>query len=230
MPRFPWSLLSALLLAACSHPPDQPAPLPTLPATYSGRLPCADCPGIRLTLTLWPDSSFYLERVRFNTDEDKEQVEHEIGGWHHQAGRIVLEAADPLMSFQVGSTASRLYPLTADGQPEKSLGSAFLAHDRALEPPEPRLDITGMVSHREGALRVRECYGGREFVVIPGGDSPALDEAWTRMDADTGSSLLGSFSVRIGLSRGSNGDRAPVMYIDHFSNLAADEDCPGGEE
>lgn len=230
MPRLPWRVFVALLLVSCTRPTDEPAPLPDLPATYTGRLPCADCPGIRLTLTLWPDSCFYLERVRFDADEDKEQTDYEIGGWHHEGGRIVLEAADPLMSFQVGSTAARLYPLTPDGQPDKTVGSAFLAHGRELEPPEPRLDITGMVSHRGEDLRVRECYGGREFVVIPGGDSPALDEAWTRLDVDEGSALLGSFSVRIGLSRGSNGDREPVLYIDHFSNLVADEDCPGGEE
>ena len=33
------------------------------PATYSGKLPCADCPGIQLTVTLLPDSTYRLRQV-----------------------------------------------------------------------------------------------------------------------------------------------------------------------
>ena len=31
-----------------------------LPASFTGELPCADCPGIRYDLNLFPDKSFYL--------------------------------------------------------------------------------------------------------------------------------------------------------------------------
>jgi putative lipoprotein len=35
-------------------------PLGTLPSGFSGELPCADCPGIRYTLNLFPEKAFYL--------------------------------------------------------------------------------------------------------------------------------------------------------------------------
>jgi hypothetical protein len=38
-------------------------PLGTLPATWAGDLPCADCPGIRHQLELCPDQAFCLRRT-----------------------------------------------------------------------------------------------------------------------------------------------------------------------
>jgi hypothetical protein len=35
-------------------------PLGTLPATFAGDLPCADCPGIRYQLELFPRQAFFL--------------------------------------------------------------------------------------------------------------------------------------------------------------------------
>jgi len=40
----------------------------TLPATFEGVLPCADCPGIRWHLNLMPDQTFYLRREYLERD------------------------------------------------------------------------------------------------------------------------------------------------------------------
>ncbi|HET7564897.1 MAG TPA: copper resistance protein NlpE, partial [Gemmatimonadaceae bacterium] len=47
------------------------------PATYTGELPCADCPGIQLTATLLPDSTFRLRRVY----QGRPTVVHDLGRW-----------------------------------------------------------------------------------------------------------------------------------------------------
>ncbi|MCK0153278.1 copper resistance protein NlpE N-terminal domain-containing protein [Alcanivorax sp. S6407] len=52
-------LTSMTLLAGCQTPPPEPEPVVINPTAqkvvYSGMLPCADCSGIRTTLTLYRD-------------------------------------------------------------------------------------------------------------------------------------------------------------------------------
>lgn len=52
---------------------ENPVPL-ALPATFAGELPCADCPGQRLVLTLFADHGYRLRRtyhgVENGTDKD----------------------------------------------------------------------------------------------------------------------------------------------------------------
>ena len=54
-----------LLLRRVSQAAEQAASeaLGALPATFVGELPCADCPGIRHQLDLWPDGAFFLRRT-----------------------------------------------------------------------------------------------------------------------------------------------------------------------
>src|SRR5262245_27146713 len=52
-----------LRMVAASKPPSksaQASPLGTLPASFIGELPCADCPGIRYHVNLFPDRVFFL--------------------------------------------------------------------------------------------------------------------------------------------------------------------------
>ena len=46
---------AAVLLSACQSQPEQPVNPTAQQITYSGMLPCADCSGIRTTLTLYRD-------------------------------------------------------------------------------------------------------------------------------------------------------------------------------
>ncbi|MED5388155.1 MAG: copper resistance protein NlpE [Pseudomonadota bacterium] len=60
---------SAVLITGCqSQPPEEPANPTAQKVTYSGMLPCADCSGIRTTLTLYRDQ--YDNPTRFELRED----------------------------------------------------------------------------------------------------------------------------------------------------------------
>lgn len=82
--------IAALLFAAACHssPADTietagPAPAPAgttawhTPATYTGNLPCADCPGIRLVVTLFTDGRYRLSRVY----QERTGTYYEVGKW-----------------------------------------------------------------------------------------------------------------------------------------------------
>jgi len=63
--------------AESQAPPQQSGPsagnhasvLGELPASYSGDLPCADCAGIRYSLNLFSDRSFFLSVIYLGKDD-----------------------------------------------------------------------------------------------------------------------------------------------------------------
>ena len=59
---------AAVLLSACQSQPEQPVNPTAQQITYSGMLPCADCSGIRTTLTLYRDQ--FDNPTRFQLREE----------------------------------------------------------------------------------------------------------------------------------------------------------------
>ena len=45
-----------------------------LPASFSGDLPCADCPGIRYQLDLFSDHVFFLRMIYLGKDESFDDI------------------------------------------------------------------------------------------------------------------------------------------------------------
>jgi uncharacterized lipoprotein YbaY/heat shock protein HslJ len=62
------------------------APIAELPATFTGTLPCGDCPGIRYELTLAADATYAAKK----TFEGSDRVQFEAGSWDYSSDRVVL--------------------------------------------------------------------------------------------------------------------------------------------
>jgi len=78
--------------------------------TYQGTLPCADCPGIRYTITLNDDDT-YLLKTRYLERGDSVFTESGAFTWDENGGRIAL--ADRGEQFQVGE--NQLFHLDMEG-------------------------------------------------------------------------------------------------------------------
>lgn len=78
--------------------------------TYQGTLPCADCPGIRYTLTLNDDDTYVL-KTRYLERGDSVFTESGAFAWDKNGGKITL--ADRGEKFQVGE--NRLFHLDMEG-------------------------------------------------------------------------------------------------------------------
>jgi len=78
--------------------------------TYQGTLPCADCPGIRYTITLKGDDT-YLLTTRYLEKGDSVFTESGSFAWDKNGGKITL--ADRGEKFQVGE--NRLFHLDMEG-------------------------------------------------------------------------------------------------------------------
>lgn len=78
--------------------------------TYFGTLPCADCPGIRYTVTLNDDGS-YLLKTRYLERADSVFTESGTFSWDESGGKITL--ANRGEKFQVGENT--LFHLDMEG-------------------------------------------------------------------------------------------------------------------
>ena len=109
-------------LAACMPRHEAGAPVPD-PAhnsrnaldwagVYEGVTPCADCPGIRLRLTLQPDGRFEL-RTQYLDRQVEPRIASGRFSWNAAGNTITLDAAGQGQQFRVGE--GRLLQLNRDG-------------------------------------------------------------------------------------------------------------------
>ena len=79
--------------------------------TYTGVLPCADCAGLKTTLTIRSDSSYHLE-TRPLGQEDRLFVEQGTFTW--MEGGNIIQLNDGVTRYQVGE--NRLFLLDRRGR------------------------------------------------------------------------------------------------------------------
>ena len=113
-------LMLAALLAGCM--PRQDAAMPDAAhnsrnaldwaGVYEGVMPCADCPGIRMRLTLYKDSRFELS-TQYLDRQPVPQVVQGSFSWDAAGSTITLGGAGGGQRFRVGE--GRLLQMNADG-------------------------------------------------------------------------------------------------------------------
>lgn len=161
---------------------DAPAPTPakaSLPATYEGTIPCDDCPGLRLTLAMWPDGVFYLRATRLqgpNLSAEGAST-YEIGRWELtiDGTKLQLFGSQHLpMSFAVKS-ATRLRKLDADGRELDSGRQWDLVHQKTFSWFEPHVQMDGMYLSEEERGSFTECLTQRVFAIASEAQRRALE-------------------------------------------------------
>ncbi|OZI71103.1 copper resistance protein NlpE [Bordetella genomosp. 12] len=120
MLKFLSPLAASILLAACAAPADKPVAAPDAhtsrsaldwQGSYGGVLPCADCPGIEMKLTLNADGSYTLSR---RYQDRQAQPEHVSGRFHWLPGNGTIELEGEGSRWRVGE--NQLSLLDADGK------------------------------------------------------------------------------------------------------------------
>ncbi len=78
-----------------------------LPATFVGDMPCADCSGQRLTLTLRPGGIFLLRQTYVGVAAGKDEQVYELGRWafsEDRTGLILQSGAEAPRQFAIKDT------------------------------------------------------------------------------------------------------------------------------
>ena len=120
------ALAAAFLLAACAAPPavttmpqadiaqaDMAAP--AWAGTYAGTLPCADCEGIQIRLTLQPDLHYTLSQTYLRTGGNRSDSVNGQFYWADEGQTVQLDNYADARQFQIGPGFAQAFRL--DGSP-----------------------------------------------------------------------------------------------------------------
>jgi copper homeostasis protein (lipoprotein) len=224
--------LALLLAAGCAGtgavvPGDAPPALGPLPATYAGKLPCADCPGILYHLNLFPDNVFtmrmtYLERPEAGDLDD-------IGSWALSSdGRtLILQGGQEAPDLFAIKGPRTLRKLDLEGREIDSALPYELVRADTLAVFEPHLALRGMYSYLADAGLFTECLTGRRFPVATEGDNAALEQAYAQARREPGAPLLVNLEGRLAERPQIDGaGTATTLVVDRFLRVWPDDACP----
>jgi copper homeostasis protein (lipoprotein) len=197
------------------------------PVTYVGRLPCADCPGIQLTITLFPDSTFRLRWVY----EERPSVFRDIGRWSVRSPgtQLVLRGggAAPERFGIVGRDTLRM--LDRDGRPIESPMNSKLSRARAVDPVSDTLPLRGTFTYMADAGRFTECRLGVGRPVAKLGDNAALEHAYLAAHPAPGAPRLVTFLGHFAPQPAMEGERLiEHVVVDRFQAVLPDSSCEEG--
>ena len=207
--RFATTLACICMLAACSSgkpgvTPESPgaavanAAFPgALPASFSGSLPCADCPGTRHVVELHPNNVFVYRITYLGRDASYD----DIGRWEisPDGRRLTLHGGrEAPVAFTVKDAAT-IRKLDVDGREIESDLNYSLARAAVLEPIEPQLFMRGMYSYMADAGMFVECITGLRLPVAMEADNVALERAYSAARTSPGEPVLVSLEGRIAM-------------------------------
>ncbi|MFI5182012.1 MAG: copper resistance protein NlpE N-terminal domain-containing protein [Thermoanaerobaculia bacterium] len=215
-------LAFALLLTVLPAPGGASQALAS-PIAYTGTIPCADCPGIKVTLNLLTDGTYllrqeYLERKSLFVD---------VGRWAIERGKLTLLGSGEKPDYFRVVSPTTIRKLDADGREIPGGQNFDLPREstfRLIQDPAP---LSGMFLNMADAAEVTLCQTGQKLAVATEGDSPALEKEYRSKRAATGAPLLARFTGHL-VERPKvegTGTRL-VLVVDHFEKVSPDETCP----
>lgn len=217
------ALLLALALAATAcglrATQDMPATTERGAQTYTGVLPCADCPGIDQVLTLFPDGSY---RLRL-TYRERRSVFHELGRWSLGAdgARLHLSRVSGARDYEVLPRGLRL--LDQDGHAIESPFNYVLSLQGEPDLIAEPMPLRGMFRLDGPTASLLECQSGETFTV-------KIDESNAFLALHrryrTAASLGDPVLVRISGRFEGRGSTAQAIRVEQFDGVEPDKSCP----
>lgn len=220
--RFAMALVSAVLLTACSDTTSIHTP-----ARYSGLIPCADCPGIRLTLTLFPPNVAVLKRTYLEAENGQDQTDQSLFNWNQQGQLITLHSlqADSDRYFRVTGAATISLSDAQGRSPQSGLNYTLKRLEQKEITAGP-LQISGHFGNRNKEPRWSFCVIYATLPVAMERAFEALKNAYaTHSDASEKASLI-SIDARLAMRVSSDsGDSALSVIPLRFRAAHPHEDC-----
>lgn len=195
-----------------------------LPATFSGTLPCADCPGIVYHLDVWNERQGYALR---RTYLERDHVEDELGRWYVDPGRnaLVLEGTGNSRSEWQIMPDQEIRLLDQEGEPiDSDLPYTLVA--APLTPTELRLPVTGLMTYFADAALFTECLSGQRFPIAMEADYLALERAYLDAEIAPGAPLIARFDAEISMRPQMEGADRMTATVEQFHHVTPDAGCP----
>lgn len=221
-------------LAACQQPPATSSPgrddIGRETVSYRGDIPCADCPGQQLTLTLFADGSYRLRRIYREAGAGRDAAFHDIGRWARAqddgANRLRLagDSDAPQYLRIIGADTLRLLD-TAGRNIDSPLNYDLRRLPQADPLPGPMV-LRGLYQYMADAAVLQECRSGNRYPVLITRDHLALERAYLAAQPAPGAPMFAVIEGRFVLQAPEPG-MAPREHIivERFLTLRPGASC-----
>jgi copper homeostasis protein (lipoprotein) len=227
-------LTLAWLLAALLIPPAtaQPAPIPpqtAVPgdASYAGTLPCADCAGQQIVLTLFADQTFRMHTRYLGVHGGQTQEVRDLGRWRSiDAGTLELRGGRdaPLRFSPQAGGALRL--LDKRGLPIISALNYDLARQADIDRLGGPIRLRGMYLSMADTASLTECLSGKRWPMLIEGEQLALERAYLAQRSQPDHPVLAVLTASFVWREPDPGLRASEMLrVESFERLRPGEIC-----
>jgi copper homeostasis protein (lipoprotein) len=199
--------------------------LTNLPATFAGTLPCADCPGIKYALNLFPDNSFFLRTTY--VDRPASANTDDIGTWVLSSDRRVLvlkgnREGPVYFSIRDGLM---LRKLDMEAREIDSKVRQELKRTVTFQPIEVRLPLRGTYLADAGSFA--ECSTGQRWPVATEAAGPDLEVASHQAKKKPGDSVIVHLEGRVAQRPRSGGEgTTPTLIVEKVTKASPGETCP----
>ncbi len=200
-----------------------------LPATYKGRLPCADCQGIEYHLNLKPDHSFTLRRTYMRIGKghaDRDIVDS--GRWDISPDATVLTLylnGSVFRKFRAVAGGC-LHMLDSTGGEIKSDLNYTICRTAAFEPIEAATVMRGLYSYMADLGMFMDCSTGERYPVAMEKASAELERAYLNAEHGVAEPLIvrieGYVTTRPAME-GSKMDK--VVVVKRFLGISEAKSC-----
>jgi copper homeostasis protein (lipoprotein) len=218
------ALLAAAFLAtpAVAQEPIIGAHGLSLPATFTGTLPCADCDGIAYHLDLFADQTYQMRREWLGKPDAT--VRDELGRWHADPARdaMVLTGASEAPILLDVKAPDRIRFRDILGEPIDS--DLYELTGGPLAETDLTLFMGGMLTYMADAAVFEECLTGRTFPV-------AIEGAWIDVERAYlgavmgGTPLYTTLEGTISLRPAMEGPDRRTITVDRFVGVYSDQTC-----
>lgn len=190
----------------------------TLPASFTGTLPCADCEGIVYHLDLWPDQAFHLRRVWVNGPQG-DMVQDDLGLWSAvpDKGAIRLWGLGDTPGQWRVVDGTTLRQLDMDGNQITSDLNYNLTSDGTLAETDLQdMFLGGTMTYMADAATFTECATGRRYPIAQEANYLALERAYLAQTAAPGAPLYVHVEGDLVMRPAMEGPDRRSLVVDRF--------------
>ena len=188
-----------------------------LPASFTGKLPCANCTERVVQVDLLPDSVFYLREIRRSAGDSA--VRYDIGRWELDSTRTALTLRGSRDEAFTALGASILRPMGGEVSPDGERKTE-LSRTSAAAPLEPDLALRGLYRAEGGAGTFADCRTRRPIPIAQG--QLAITAAIRRAGGGPETPMLLRLEGRIVRL---DSARASALSVTHVIGASRSEGC-----
>jgi copper homeostasis protein (lipoprotein) len=194
------------------------------PATYDGVIPCADCPGIRTTVTLFKNGMFILRRTYFKNVYSPNSS-YDLGSWSVDGNTLVLKSRTGAPQKFAIKGVDKLTMLDINGNEIQSKLNFTLSRSATVDALEDTMPIRGMYSYMADAATLTECSTGKKLPLVASMDGARIEAEYAKVRQQPEEPVLVSMLGHFSKTRNQDSGLKEAITMDMFEKFLPGATC-----